>query len=338
MENISNGMKFSTIKRIIRAKLESIAESIKDDNLKSNFCKNAFVSGGCITSMLTGSKVNDFDVYFKSYEFAKEIAEYYVKTFNTLNMLLVKPGVTPYAPVVKEENRINCKGSSERRIIIYMKSAGIAGEEQTTYDYFESRPSEAAAAFIESAVAGVDPNETDPVKLTQQTVDLVNMKDQPKTNKTPFRPVCLTENAITLSDKVQLIIRFYGSPSEVHENFDFLHCMMYYDYSTNKIVASAEMLESVLTRNLIYNGSLYPVCSIFRIRKFISRGWRISAGQLLKMVYQVSKLDLSDKKILQDQLIGVDQAYMHQLISAINSKEGKVDENYLAQLVDQIFE
>jgi hypothetical protein len=98
------------------------------------------------------------------------------------------------------------------------------------------------------------------------------------------------------------------------------------------------MLESVLTRNLIYNGSLYPVCSIFRIRKFISRGWRISAGQLLKMVYQVSKLDLSDKKILQDQLIGVDQAYMHQLISAINSKEGKVDENYLAQLVDQIFE
>jgi hypothetical protein len=82
------------------------------------------------------------------------------------------------------------------------------------------------------------------------------------------------------------------------------------------------------------------VCSIFRLRKFMARGWRISAGQILKILMQLSELNLSDPEVLKEQLIGVDQAYMNQLIREINNRESgtRVDATYIAQLIDKIFD
>nr|MCU0343906.1 T9SS type A sorting domain-containing protein [Ignavibacterium sp.] len=48
-----------------------------------------------------------------------------------------------------------------------------------------------------------------------------------------YRPVFISENAITLSDKVQLVIRFYGTPAEIHDNYDYAHCMCYFDLSVS---------------------------------------------------------------------------------------------------------
>jgi hypothetical protein len=142
-----------------------------------------------------------------------------------------------------------------------------------------------------------------------------------KNKKGSYRPVFLSENAITLSDKVQLVVRFYGEPSQLHENYDYAHAMCYYKYATDELSCPQEALECMLSKTLIYKGSLYPLASIFRLRKFIARGWRISAGQMLKIMFQISKLDFSDSKVLYEQLIGVDQAYMHQLIRALENRE-----------------
>jgi hypothetical protein len=161
-----------------------------------------------------------------------------------------------------------------------------------------------------------------------------------KDKKTKYRPVFFSENAITLSDKVQLVMRFYGTPSEIHENYDYAHAMCYYDYKENDLVLHSEALECILSKTLIYKGSLYPVASIFRVRKFIQRGWRITAGQLLKIVWQLNDIDLKDPAVLREQLIGVDQAYMHQLLRALETKDAtqRIDATYLAKLVDEIFE
>ena len=158
----------------------------------------------------------------------------------------------------------------------------------------------------------------------------------------PYRPVFLSTNAITLSHKVQLIVRFYGAPDQIHENYDFVHCTNYYDHATEQVVLRPEALEALMSKELRYVGSKYPLCSVIRTRKFIQRGFHINAGQYLKMLFQVSQLDLTDIDVLEDQLIGVDSAYFMLVIDALRNADEKnadftVDNTYLATLIDRIF-
>jgi hypothetical protein len=135
-----------------------------------------------------------------------------------------------------------------------------------------------------------------------------------------FRPLFLSTNAITLSDKVQVIIRFWGTPDELHSNYDFVHC------------------ECLLTRELRYVGSKYPLCSIVRLRKFIARNWTINAGQILKMCMQLNDLDLKDPKVLEEQLTGVDMAYFAEILAKVNEKDpARVDAAYLCTIIDRMF-
>jgi hypothetical protein len=105
------------------------------------------------------------------------------------------------------------------------------------------------------------------------------------------------------------------------------------------MVLPSDALQALLSKTLIYRGSLYPLCSMFRIRKFVKREWRITAGQMLKIAHQLSNIDLNDMKVLQEQLVGVDAAYMHELITELNKVKGqRIDATYLAKIIDEIFE
>lgn len=155
---------------------------------------------------------------------------------------------------------------------------------------------------------------------------------------TKFTPVFFSTNAITLSDKVQIILRFYGSPEEIHDNYDFIHCTNYWTSKDKRLELKKVALESIITRELRYVGSLYPVCSIIRLRKFIKRNWTVNAGQILKMTLQASELDLADPEVLEDQLTGVDAAYFHQVIKAVKDKDpSKLNVAYLVEIIDRIF-
>ncbi len=92
---------------------------------------------------------------------------------------------------------------------------------------------------------------------------------------------------------------------------------------------------------MIYIGSKYPVCSLFRIRKFINRGWTINAGQILKIAMQISDLNLQDINVLEDQLIGVDSLYFMNLIKLFREKQKKGDfvltTSYVMSIIDKIF-
>ena len=69
-----------------------------------------------------------------------------------------------------------------------------------------------------------------------------------------------------------------------------MHCTNYWTSWDREVVTSAAALESILTKDLKYQGSQYPVCSIIRTRKFIERGWTINAGQYLKMAIQIGAM------------------------------------------------
>jgi len=71
-------------------------------------------------------------------------------------------------------------------------------------------------------------------------------------------------------------------------------------------------------------------------------GWYINAGQILKMLFQISQLDLTDINVLEEQLTGVDAAYFCQVIEYCKKrqeedKELKVTVPYLCSIIDKIF-
>ncbi|MDD4000212.1 MAG: hypothetical protein PHX62_04890 [Bacilli bacterium] len=157
-----------------------------------------------------------------------------------------------------------------------------------------------------------------------------------------FYPAVITDNAISLTNATQLIIRFYGDPNEIHKNYDFVHVKSYWLSSNGKLYLNPNSIEAILTKELIYEGSLYPLASLFRLRKFLSRGWTITAGDIFKIAFQISKLDFEDPKVIYDQLIGVDIHYFQAMINRIQSdlssgKIKKVEQGYLSDLVDEIF-
>lgn len=153
-----------------------------------------------------------------------------------------------------------------------------------------------------------------------------------------YAPVFFTDNAITLKDGIQLIIRFTGDPTTIHSNYDYVHATSYWHSADGKLVLHPEALESILTKELRYVGSKYPVSSIIRMRKFIARGWFINAGQVLKIAMQISDLNLRDSAVLRDQLIGVDMMYFSEFLTRYKDKLDTWDYDHLSNEIDRVFD
>lgn len=312
-------MKAKVIKSVIHNKMNDWFLSIEDDHVRSLVQKNTIVTGGCIASMLLKEKVNDFDVYFRNRETALAVANYYVSRFR-----------------MKNKHGIPCKiwvdDEKEDRVRVIIKSSGIASEEGTDkdYRYFESQPEGSATGYVADIMS--NPGEI------EDTYDDLNEKAQEVDDGPKYRAVFMSTNAITLSHRVQLVLRFYGDPSEIHENYDYVHCTNYWTSWNNELVLNPKALEALLARELRYVGSKYPLCSIMRMRKFINRGWTINAGQILKAVMQLQELDLTNPEVLEDQLTGVDSAYFVEIIAKVKENDPeKINSAYLIEVVDRLF-
>lgn len=314
-------MKAKTIKAVMRKKCDEWLDSIEDAALRKLAHRDAVITGGSIASMLLKESVNDFDVYFTTRDTTRMIAQYYCDRFKPTNAAGI-------------ECKISVKDDDDGRIRIVIKSAGIASEDgtQKPYEYFEARPADEAAGYVGEVMA--DPGEIQDTyeeteKLAQQTED---------DGKPKYRPVFMSTNAITLSHRVQIVIRFYGEPDEIHENYDYVHCTNYWRCKDGELTLRPAALEALLMKELRYVGSKYPVCSIIRLRKFIGRGWTINAGQMLKIMMQISALDLTNIEVLQDQLTGVDSAYFLDVIAKLKEKDPeKVNTAYLIEIIDRMF-
>lgn len=311
------GMKAKTIKAVLAKKFASFISSIEDDAVRQLVEKNTIITGGCIASMLLGEKVNDFDLYFTDHAIAKAVAEYYVGRFQ-----------------VKKRNGIPCAITVDAegdRVRIVVKSAGVASEDgaDASYQYFEGQPEGEGGAYVGEVMG--DPGEIEDVYQETEGAALA-------VEEGTYRPVFMSTNAITLSDKIQIVLRFFGDADTIHENYDFVHCTNYWTSKDGALTLRQPALESLLCKELRYVGSKYPVCSVIRLRKFIRRGWVINAGQILKMMMQVSELDLTNPVILQDQLTGVDSAYFIELMGKVKENDPeKVNTAYLVEIIDRMF-
>lgn len=153
-----------------------------------------------------------------------------------------------------------------------------------------------------------------------------------------YQPVFFSQNAISLSDQIQIVLRFSGNAEEIHKNYDFIHATNYYTPESG-LVTNIDALECLLSKELRYQGSLYPLTSIIRMKKFILRGWSINAGEILKIMFQISELNLRGIDTLEQQLIGVDVAYFSKLIEVLRGvKHQSITGQYLNTLIDKIFQ
>lgn len=305
------GMKRKTIKAVLQKKFNDFLASIEDTDLRERVANNTIITGGSIASMLLGEKVNDYDLYFRDFETAKRVAEYYVNQFARSN------------PESAIQPKVEIDGD---RVKVRVRSSGVASEslDDGTYRYFEADP---------------DPDAADATLYAEQAATVAEQADD---DKPRYRPVFLTTNAITLSHGIQLVLRFYGDPDEIHENYDFAHCTSYWDARTKHLELRPYAMEALLAKELRYIGSRYPICSIMRARKFIQRGWTINAGNILKMAMQISDLDLTDVNTLEEQLTGVDVAYFQEIIAKLKEDEsvartGQVSTTYLCEILDRMF-
>lgn len=301
-------MKSKTIKIVLRKKFDDYLKSITDENVRNLVSNNSIITGGAIASMLLQEDVNDYDIYFTNAETVRAVAKYYTDLFNTKNIkceFTILDGTTEFLPKNYEE-----MGIKKGRIIIRVVSVGIASEDGFTH------------------------SET-PEVIDQ---DKGHSEDKEK-NDAAYRPVYISSNAITLANDIQLIIRFFGDASDIHDNYDFDHCKCYWESKTGMLTMPSEALECLLSRELKYTGSKYPLASVIRTRKFINRGWTINAGQYLKMCMQLNEMDLRDFGILEDQLTGVDAYYFAQMMECVD--KGKLAEDqdgtYFIGLINNFF-
>ena len=292
-------MNRKNISKCLTKKIDNWLLSIDNPEIVKIIKKNAIVTGGAIVSLLNGDDPNDLDIYFKSLEACRVVAEYYADKWNSEHEEQV---------VIKiEDNRVQC----------YIKSDGAVIEDGET-------------AIDDNTEPYVSENEDNPTE------------SNPEIEKPKYRPRYFSTNAISLSNKIQIVIRFWGDVETIHENYDFVHCTCSYDYDTRKVELPTEALEAIINKELVYQGSKYPLCSIIRTRKFISRGWHINAGQYVKMALQLNELNLKDLKVFKDQLCGVDSAYFDQLIKALAEKKEKdpdfeLNPPYVIEMINRIF-
>lgn len=153
-----------------------------------------------------------------------------------------------------------------------------------------------------------------------------------------YSPVCITHNAITLGGRIQVVTRFAGDTDEILRNFDFLHCTCSWSSATNQVYTPSDALMSIINHELVYIGSRYPLCSVIRADKYVRRGYTCAPREYLKMLYQVSQLDLTNIEVLSDQLAGVDTVTFSELIQQLvrYTKGGHIDPDRLKAQIERL--
>lgn len=300
-------MQIKTIAKTISTKLSAWLDTIPDAALRKEVRDSLLVSGGSITSMLLNEPVNDYDIYLQDMDVLKRLTQHYIQPFS----IQLLDG--------REKNKL---------------------QEKLNEDYKNAQGEEDGVDRNNSYAISLRNLKEDQIKLYMGGAGLKVNETIPEAERN-YIPLYFSPNAISLSNDIQIVIRFHGTPEQIHKTFDFVHATNYFTFKDG-LVRNLAAIESVLTKQLKYQGSYYPVTSVIRAKKFVKRLWNINAGELLKIIYQCSLLDLNDPDVLEEQIIGVDVAYFEVLVNILRGKRESepnftMTSDYLNEIIDRVF-
>lgn len=125
-----------------------------------------------------------------------------------------------------------------------------------------------------------------------------------------------------------------GFCDKLFNMFDFTCCCAIYDIDKDVFILHKDFLVDNLSKVLKFNSKTrYPLSSLMRVRKYLSYGFTISAIELLKIAMAIRKLDLTDPKVLKDQLTGIDVAILRPVLDDLKDRNSKID---LEDFVDKL--
>lgn len=131
------------------------------------------------------------------------------------------------------------------------------------------------------------------------------------------RCITVTDNAvtfeITLSNE-KTIIQLIKADHLINEciydtinNFDFTINMAAYDLLSKNIIAYVDFYKHNMQRKLVFNeDTLYPIISMHRAIKYMSRGYSLSGYEQVKIALAINNLKMKSYTDLKKQLQGID--------------------------------
>ena len=81
----------------------------------------------------------------------------------------------------------------------------------------------------------------------------------------------ITENAITMDNKISFITCSVGEPKDVRKTFDYTHCLPYYEIMQNKLYISRLQYDACVSKVLDINNQ--NAIKSYRELKFLERGY-----------------------------------------------------------------
>ena len=141
--------------------------------------------------------------------------------------------------------------------------------------------------------------------------------------------------------KIQLVIMpsmITDSIDKLLSQFDFTICMGAYDFKDEKFILNENFLPDLSRKELKFNvDAKYPLASLFRIRKFLKRGYKISGTEIIKIGLSINNLKIDNYVTLKEQLHGIDTLFLKDLtdkLLAPEYAEKQYDFNEFLKLLD----
>jgi hypothetical protein len=138
-----------------------------------------------------------------------------------------------------------------------------------------------------------------------------------------------TDSALSIiseGHRVQLIKVLTGSPEQVIDSFDFTICQAAFQFKPNEtgFWFGKGFFPHLAQRRLVFNVSAeYPVCSLFRVAKYLKRGFHFSGIEAIKLGLRIQALEIEDYKELRRQLMGIDTLFLKDLTDSLKGQDEK---------------
>ena len=135
-----------------------------------------------------------------------------------------------------------------------------------------------------------------------------------------------TDSALSLivdKHRLQLIKAVFGTPKEVIDSFDFTICKGAFHLKDGFIFGD-DFFQHLAQRRLVFNIKAgFPICSLYRARKFIKRGFSLSGIEAIKLGLSIQSLKIETYKDLRKQLMGIDTLFLKELTDSLKGQEEK---------------
>lgn len=140
--------------------------------------------------------------------------------------------------------------------------------------------------------------------------------------------------------RIQYIKKIVGKPIELIKQFDFSICECAYLPETKEFVMGEDFLADLCARRLRYNiDGKYPIASLWRLKKYIERGFKLPAIESIKLSLCINNLNIKTFRDLKEQLEGIDTLFLKELTDVlIDNGEKRFNFNEALEFMNEMLE